>query len=58
MEHVHVNVALVVYAMSGNQSCICGVSATLVMYAQNHVFSSVMHQYDVRLPYPDIVYRQ
>ncbi len=29
-----------------------------VMYAQNHVFSSVMHQYDVRLPYPDIVYRQ
>ncbi len=29
-----------------------------VMHAQNHVFSSVMHQYDVRLPYPDIVYRQ
>ncbi len=22
----------------------------VVMYAQNHVFSSVMHQYDVRLP--------
>ncbi len=33
-------------------------SSELVMYAQNHVFSSVMHQYDVRLPYPAIVYRQ
>ncbi len=29
-----------------------------VVYAQHHVFSSVMHQYDVRLPYPAIVHRQ
>ncbi len=36
----------------------CSVWFVSVMYAQNHVFSSVMHQYDVRLPYPAIVYRQ